>query len=80
MDEREKIFEGFIESYLISEEGGWAKATDAGLRSEESRGMNLDIATLTDFVKTPSPWRGGASSGCVPSTRCVSSISLLRTL
>jgi len=59
VDEREKIFEGFIESYLISEEGGWAKATDAGLRSEESRGMNLDIATLTDFVKNTQPmaWR-----------------------
>lgn len=59
MDEREKIFEGFIESYLISEEGGWAKATDAGLRSEENRGMNLDIATLTDFVKNTQPmaWR-----------------------
>lgn len=59
MDERERIFEGFIESYLISEEGGWAKATDAGLRSEESRGMNLDIVTLTDFVKSTQPmaWR-----------------------
>lgn len=59
MDEREKIFEGFIESYLISEEGGWAKATDSGLHSEESRGMNLDIVTLTDFVKSTQPmaWR-----------------------
>lgn len=59
MDEREKIFEGFIESYLISEEGGWKRATDAGLRSEESRGMNLDIVTLTDFVKSTQPmaWR-----------------------
>lgn len=59
MDEREKIFEGFIESYLISEEGGWTRATDAGLRSEESRRMNLDIATLTDFVKSTQPmaWR-----------------------
>jgi len=59
VDERERIFEGFIESYLISEEGGWAKATDAGLRSEESRGMNLDIVTLTDFVKSTQPmaWR-----------------------
>ena len=59
MDEREKIFEGFIEAYLISEEGGWTKATDAGLRSEESRGMNLDIVTLTDFVKSTQPmaWR-----------------------
>lgn len=52
MNESEKTFEEFIESYLISEEGGWAKATEAGLRSEESRGMNLDIVTLTDFVKS----------------------------
>ena len=45
--------------YLISEEGGWTRATDAGLRSEESRGMNLDIVTLTDFVKSTQPmaWR-----------------------
>lgn len=59
MNESEKTFEEFIESYLISEEGGWTKATDAGLRSEESRGMNLDIATLTDFVKSTQPmaWR-----------------------
>ena len=55
MDESEKTFEAFIESYLISEEGGWTKATDAGLRSEESRGMNLDIVTLTDFVKSTQP-------------------------
>ena len=41
--------------YLISEEGGWTKATDAGLRSEESRGMNLDIVTLTNFVKATQP-------------------------
>lgn len=59
MNENEKAFEEFIESYLISEEGGWTKATDAGLRSEESRGMNLDIVTLTDFVKNTQPmaWR-----------------------
>lgn len=55
MNETEKTFEEFIESYLISEEGGWTKATDAGLRSEESRGMNLDIVTLTDFVKATQP-------------------------
>lgn len=55
MNETEKTFEEFIESYLISEEGGWTKATDAGLRSEESRGMNLDIMTLTDFVKATQP-------------------------
>lgn len=59
MNESEKTFEKFIESYLISEDGGWAKATDVGLRSEESRGMNLDIVTLTDFVKSTQPmaWR-----------------------
>ena len=55
MNESEKTFEEFIESYLISEEGGWTKATDAGLRSEESRGMNLDIVTLTEFVKSTQP-------------------------
>ena len=55
MNESEKRFEEFIESYLISEEGGWTKATDAGLRSEESRGMNLDIVTLTNFVKATQP-------------------------
>lgn len=59
MNESEKTFEEFIESYLISEKGGWTKATDEGLRSEESRGMNLDIVTLTDFVKSTQPmaWR-----------------------
>ena len=30
MNETEKRFEEFIESYLISEDGGWTKATDAG--------------------------------------------------
>ena len=55
MDESEKTFEAFIEAYLISEEGGWIKATDAGLRSKESCGMNLDIVTLTDFVKSTQP-------------------------
>lgn len=59
MDESEKTFEAFIESYLISEDGGWTKATDAGMRSEEYKGMNLDIVTLTEFVKATQPmaWR-----------------------
>lgn len=59
MNENEKAFEEYIEGYLISEEGGWAKATDAGYTSEESRGMALDIVTLTDFVKSTQPmaWR-----------------------
>ncbi|HOO52535.1 MAG TPA: type I restriction endonuclease [Alphaproteobacteria bacterium] len=59
MNENERVFEEFIESYLISEEGGWAKATNDGYTSEESRGMALDIVTLTDFVKSTQPmaWR-----------------------
>ena len=55
MNETERTFEEFIEAYLTSEAGGWQKATDAGYCSEESRGMSLDIATLTDFVKTTQP-------------------------
>ena len=55
MNETERRFEEFIEAYLTSEAGGWQKATDAGYCSEESRGMSLDIATLTDFVKTTQP-------------------------
>lgn len=59
MNESERTFEEYIESYLTSDEGGWTKATDAGYRSEESRGMALDIITLTDFVKNTQPmaWR-----------------------
>ena len=59
MNENEWVFEEFIESYLISEEGGWAKASDDGYNSEESRGMALDIVTLTNFVKSTQPlaWR-----------------------
>ncbi|MHB8963233.1 MAG: type I restriction endonuclease subunit R [Saccharofermentanales bacterium] len=59
MNENEWVFEEFIESYLISEEGGWAKATDVGYISDESRGMALDIVGLTDFVKSTQPiaWR-----------------------
>ena len=53
--ENEKLFEGKIEEYLISDEGGWEKATDAGYRSPESAGMALDIKTLTDFVRTSQP-------------------------
>lgn len=33
--ENEKLFESKIEEYLISEEGGWQKATDSGFRSDE---------------------------------------------
>lgn len=37
MNETEKRFEEFIESYLVSENGGWTKATDAGYCSDESK-------------------------------------------
>lgn len=47
MNETEKRFEEFIESYLVSEDGGWTKATDAGYCSDESKDMFLDIVTLT---------------------------------
>jgi len=66
MKENELVFEEFIESYLISEEGGWSKATDVGYTSDESRGMALDIVALTDFVRALSLWPGGAWSGSAP--------------
>lgn len=52
MSDTEKAFEEHIEAYLISESGGWTKATDEGYKSLDSRGMSLDITTLTDFVKS----------------------------
>ncbi len=55
LNESEKLFESKIEEYLISEEGGWQKADDSGFRSEEYRGMALDIVALTDFVKASQP-------------------------
>ena len=45
MNETEKRFEEFIEAYLISEKGGWTKATDAGYCSDESKDKFLDIVT-----------------------------------
>lgn len=51
MADDEKQFETDIESYLISDEGGWTKATDTGYRSEISKGMALDIDTLVSFVQ-----------------------------
>lgn len=55
MNENESRFEEFIEEFLTSDAGGWQRATDAGYCSEESRGMHLDILTLTDFVKSTQP-------------------------
>lgn len=53
MAENERQFEENIEKYLISPEGGFTKATDAGYIS--SRDMALDINTLVDFVKATQP-------------------------
>ena len=49
MAENEKQFESNIEAFLISPDGGYEKATDAGYTS--SSGMALDIHTLVGFVK-----------------------------
>ena len=51
----EKNFEENIESFLISAEGGWQKATDAGYNSAESTGKALDLETLISFVQRTQP-------------------------
>lgn len=51
MADTEKQFEIDIEEFLTSEAGGWKKATDAGYRSANSKGMALDIDTLVKFVQ-----------------------------
>ena len=53
MAENEKQFESNIEAFLISSDGGYEKATDAGYTS--SSGMALDIHTLVGFVKATQP-------------------------
>ena len=55
MPDNEKQFESDIESFLISPAGGWLKATDAGYRSEFSKGMALDLETLLAFVQATQP-------------------------
>ncbi|MCD7751020.1 MAG: DEAD/DEAH box helicase family protein [Lachnospiraceae bacterium] len=52
MADTEKQFESDIEEFLISEEGGWQKATDAGYRSHDSFGKALDLDTLISFIQT----------------------------
>ena len=42
-DESEKHFESEIEKFLISPEGGWAKADDSGYRNEKYRGMRANM-------------------------------------
>lgn len=53
MAENEKQFESNIEDFLISPDGGYEKATDAGYTA--SFDMALDIHTLVGFVKATQP-------------------------
>lgn len=55
MAENEKQFELNIEKFLISPEGGYTRATDAGYCAPESSGMALDIDTLVQFVQDTQP-------------------------
>ena len=52
MADTEKQFETDIESFLISEAGGWIKSTDAGYKSGNENNMALDIDTLVSFVQS----------------------------
>ena len=49
----EKSFEADIQEWLISAEGGWTRATDAGYRASVERALDLD--TLVDFVQRTQP-------------------------
>jgi len=55
MPDTEKQFESDIESFLISPDGGWTKASDTGYRSTVSTGKALDLETLVGFVKETQP-------------------------
>lgn len=62
MADNERQFEMDIESFLISDEGGWKKATDAGYRNGFqydndilTENYALDIDTLCTFVKNTQP-------------------------
>ena len=63
MADNERQFEIDIESFLISAEGGWVKATDAGYKTgfqydgtgSFTENYALDIATLCTFVKNTQP-------------------------
>ncbi len=62
MVDNEKQFEIDIESFLISDKGGWKKATDAGYRKGFqydndvlTENYALDIDTLCTFVKNTQP-------------------------
>ena len=55
MQDNEKRFESDIEEFLISPEGGWDKASDAGYCASKGSGMALDLSTLIGFVKDTQP-------------------------
>ena len=62
MADNEKQFEMDIESFLVSDKGGWKKATDAGYRNGFqydndilTENYALDIDTLCTFVKNTQP-------------------------
>ena len=55
MADNERQFETDIEKYLISSEGGWWQAHDAGYRAGTADGYALDIATLIGFIRDTQP-------------------------
>lgn len=55
MADTEKQFEQDIERFLISDEGGWKKGTDAGYQDANKVDMALDISTLIQFVQDTQP-------------------------
>ncbi len=55
MPNTEKQFETDIESYLISDDGGWTKASDQGYSTPEGKTRALDLTVLTDFIKETQP-------------------------
>ena len=80
MPDNEKQFESDIESFLISPDGGWTKASDAGYRSTASTGKALDLETLVGFVKETQPlvWQRFESSAAAMPYK--SSTAVLMTL
>ena len=53
MPDNEMQFESDIEAFLISKQGGWSHATDAGYRAHATKGLDLD--TLVSFVRATQP-------------------------
>lgn len=55
MPDTEKQFETDIESYLISDIGGWAKASDKKYSTPDGKDRALDLDTLISFIKDTQP-------------------------